>query len=93
VLRRDWNALRPGDRVLVHHSVDGSVRLVAGVVATVAACDGSNAIAVRVDASGGHQTIEPRRLRVHHDPIEADAHCWSCASSTPAEKLPRPRGS
>lgn len=83
MLRRDWNALRPGDRVLVHHSIDGTVRLLAGVVATVSPADGSNEVAIKLDASGGQHVIQPRRLRVHHDPIEADTHCWSCASSAP----------
>ena len=38
MLRLDWNALRTGDRVLVHHATDGDdFDLVAGVVTAVTA--------------------------------------------------------
>lgn len=80
VLRADWNSLRPGDRVMVHHTTDdGGVRLLAGVVATVASGGGANDVAVRV-SHGGTRLVHPGRLSVHHDPIEFDGHCWRCSA-------------
>jgi hypothetical protein len=83
VLRIDWNALRGGDRVLVHHAIDDEVRLVAGVVTAVTAVGGSNDIEVRVTTHRGQRVIHPPRLSVHHDPIEYDGHCWRCAALEP----------
>ena len=60
MLRLDWNALRSGDRVLVHHATEGDdVRLVAGVVTAVTPADGSNDVAVRVSTHSGQQLIRP----------------------------------
>ena len=84
MLRHDWNALRHGDHVLVHHSMDDEVHLVAGVVTAVTADDGGNhIISVRVATHRGQQVVHPRRLSVHHDPIEFDGHCWRCAALAP----------
>lgn len=83
MLRHDWNALRNGDRVLVHHSVDDELRLVAGVVTSVTSGAGGNDIAVRVTTPRGQQLIHPARLSVHRDPIEYNGHCWRCAALDP----------
>jgi hypothetical protein len=84
MLRLDWNALRAGDRVLVHHGSDGGdVHLVAGVVTAVASAAGSNDVTVRVSTLSGQQVIRPPRLSVHHDPIGFDGHCWRCAALVP----------
>jgi hypothetical protein len=83
VLRHDWNALRHGDRVLVHHSIDDQVRLVAGVVTAVTPGQGGNDIAVRLTTHRGQEVVHPRRFSVHHDPIEYDGHCWRCAALAP----------
>ena len=83
MLRHDWNALRGGDRVLVHHSIDNEVRLVAGIVTAVTHDQRCNEVAVRVTTHQGQQLIHPPRLSVHHDPIEYDGHCWRCAALEP----------
>jgi hypothetical protein len=88
VLRHDWNALRSGDRVLVHHSIDEELRLVTGVVTAVTADDGGNDITVRVLTPRGQQVVHPGRLSVHHDPIELDGHCWRCAALGPPTTAP-----
>lgn len=79
MLRLDWNALQSGDHVLVHHSVDGSDRLLAGVVTSVTSTGGSNDVTVRVTDRRRSEDVRPQRLQVHHDPIELDASCWRCA--------------
>ena len=92
MLRLDWNALRSGDRVMVHHATEGDdVRLVAGVVTAVTPADGSNDVAVRVATHSGQQLIRPRRLSVHHDPIGFDGHCWRCAALVPPAPAPKRR--
>ncbi len=84
MLRNDWNALRPGDRVMVHDtSNDGAAHLVAGSVVSVESTGGSNDIAVKVADRGGSRIVHPSRLSVHHDPIEFDGHCWRCTSGDP----------
>lgn len=81
MLRADWNSLRPGDRVMVHHSRgDGAGRLLAGVVTAVAPASGSNEVAVRVSTGNASELLHPGRLSVHHDPIEFDGHCWRCSA-------------
>ena len=92
MLRLDWNALRTGDRVLVHHATDGDVHLVAGVVTEVTPADGSNDVVVRVATLRGQQVIRPPRLSVHHDPIGFDGHCWRCAALVPPATTTKRRG-
>lgn len=87
MLRVDWNALRTGDRVLVHDG-DDAMRLVAGVVVSTAPGAGSNAIAIKL-TGGGSDTVEPQRLTVHHDPIEFDGHCWRCTTIDGAASRPK----
>jgi hypothetical protein len=90
MLRVDWNGLQQGDRVLVHHDVDGAGQLLAGVVTEVVEASGSNEIAVRVQ-SPRTEIIHPQRLRVHHDPVESETHCWRCASHAPPVAAPKKR--
>ena len=92
MLRLDWNALRPGDRVLVHQHVGGNDRLVAGVVTAVEPTAGSNDIAVRLSHSGRTETVHPQRLQVHHDPIEVDGSCWRCATPRAVPQVAKRRG-
>lgn len=80
MLRRDWNALRTRDRVLVHHTVDGDQRLCAGVVIGVQVAGSGNEVEVRIDTERGQETISPSRLAVHRDPIDLDGHCWRCSA-------------
>jgi hypothetical protein len=44
----EWNALRVGDKVLVHDPGDPAMQLLPGVVAMVQTKEGSNDIGVRV---------------------------------------------
>jgi hypothetical protein len=92
VLRLDWNSLRAGDRLLVHHSDVDAVRLLAGVVTSVTLADGCNEVEVRVTTNSGTRVFRPQRLMVHHDPIEFEGHCWRCATLSPPAARAKPRG-
>ena len=88
MLRLEWNALRQGDRVLVHDADDPQLRLLAGVVARVRQTAGSNEVSIRVVKSTGASLIQPQRLAVHHDPVGFDGQCWRCAGPQPATRTP-----
>jgi hypothetical protein len=73
----EWNALRPGDHVVVHDDADAELALHPGVVTIVQPVTGSNDIAVRVTRSGDDEVVvRPRRHAVHLLPI--DEPCWRC---------------
>ena len=80
MLRFEWNALRIGDRVLVHDRSAAQLDLVPGVVTMVDSARGSNDIGIRTEAS----VIRPNRLGVHADPRDERVPCWQCdAAPTP----------
>jgi hypothetical protein len=79
MLRLEWNALRPGDRVAVHDDATAGFPLLDGVVAVVQPTRGANDVAVRIDRGGPISTVvRPRRLAVHIAPIEPMRSCWRC---------------
>ena len=78
MLRREWNALRVGDHVLVHDADDSALTLVPGVVSLVQTASGSNVVAILLAGSDGHRLVKPRRLAVHTDPVGLDEQCWRC---------------
>jgi len=75
VLRFDWNALLPGDQVLVHGA---DMALSSGVVAMVDVLKGSNGVGVRVTTDGQELILWPSRLAVHCDPCDPNEPCWQC---------------
>lgn len=87
MVRLEWNALRMGDRVLVHDLNDAQMRLVSGVVALVDSARGSNDIGVRISSNSGPSRVaRPTRLSVHADPRDVAEACWRCdaiAAATP----------
>ena len=79
MLKLEWNALRVGDKVLVHDASDDDLRLVPGVVALVEPAKGSIDIGIRV--ARGHdvrRVVRPHRLAVHVDPLDLTEPCWRC---------------
>jgi hypothetical protein len=77
--RLEWNALRVGDKVVVHDSSDRAMRLLPGTVALVETVSGPNDIAVRVAPTGELPSVlRPSRLEVHLDPFDATERCWRC---------------
>jgi len=79
MVRLEWNALRVGDKVLLHDPGDSSMRLVPGTVALVQSVQGPNEVAIRVVPKIGRQAVlRPSRLAVHLDPRDPDEACWRC---------------
>jgi hypothetical protein len=78
MLRTDWNALKTGDHVLVHDLEHPEGELVPGVVRLVERAGGSNDVAIALGRAHDQRIVHPRRLAVHHDPIEGDHRCWRC---------------
>jgi hypothetical protein len=77
--RLRWNALRVGDKVLVHDPVDPVSALRPGTVAMVDTMRDSNDIGVRVTFDGhGSKVVRPLRLTVHLDPRDRTESCWRC---------------
>jgi hypothetical protein len=80
MLKFEWNALRVGNKVLMHDPRDVGMRLLGGVVTMVATVAGSNEVAIRVAPNGETaQVLRPRRLTVHLDPRDLSEPCWRCA--------------
>lgn len=79
MLRFEWNALRVGDKVLVHDLGSAAMALVSGVVTTFNTLKGSNSVGIRVATTeGGEVIICPARLAVHLDPCDPTEPCWRC---------------
>lgn len=82
-MRFQWNALRVGDRVIVHDVSDSDLRPVTGVVVIVDCSVGSdygtNDLGVRIGEVGcPSRVVRPTRLSVHLDPIDDADNCWRC---------------
>ena len=79
MLRLQWNALKVGDKVLVHDDADTTLRLEPGIVAMVQTAQGSNDLGVRVAGPAGRVgVVRPSRLSVHLDPRDVNEECWRC---------------
>lgn len=84
MLRFDWNALLPGDQVLVHGA---DMTLSSGVVAIVDVLKGSNGVGVRVTGDGQKVILWPSRLVVHSDPCDPGEPCWQCKALSDAGEV------
>lgn len=74
----EWNALKPGDRVLVHDDRDPGLALHPGVVHLVQTRAGAlNDVAIRL-ARTGPSVVRPRRQAVHGAPLDRHFECWRC---------------
>jgi hypothetical protein len=80
MMRLEWNALRVGDKVLVHDPRDSAMQLLPGVVAMVQTMQGSsNDIGVTVAARRDRPSVlRPSRLAVHADLQDTAEECWRC---------------
>ena len=73
-----WNALRVGDRVMVHDDLDPGLGLDDGAVRLVQTRQhGANEIGIRLD-EGASELLRPRRHAVHLLPIDTRFPCWRC---------------
>jgi hypothetical protein len=79
VLKFEWNALRPGDRVVVHDPRANEMTLTDGVVTGVDIMKGVNGVGIRVGADRGETAVLwPSHLVVHRDPPDPTEPCWRC---------------
>jgi hypothetical protein len=79
VHRFEWNALRVGDKVLVHDLGSAAMALVSGVVTGLNILKGSNSVGIRIAATeGGDVILCPPRQAVHLPPHDPTLPCWRC---------------
>ena len=72
-----WNAVRVGDRVIVHDDLDSGLALHAGVVTLVQTHTQSpNEVTIRLDDRAS--LVRPRRHAVHLLPVDRRFSCWRC---------------
>lgn len=79
MLTFDWNALRTGDRVVLHDGATTEGTLLPGIVTSVSmrTRKGYNGVGVRIAATGGlHDIVWPSPFTVHRD--GPDERCWRC---------------
>ena len=84
MLKFEWDALRVGDRVVVHETVGTEFPLLAGTVTMVEtkrSRRGVNGVGVRVESEdGGVRVVWPSFLAAHYDPPDPTEDCWRCAA-------------
>ena len=81
MLEFQWNALRLGDRVVIHDDLDPTFGLHDATVSLVRPhFPGASEIGVRRD---DQPTVmfRPWRHAVHLTPVACDPECWRCAAS------------
>ena len=79
MLKFDWNALRIGDRVLVHDAESPQLTLLLGVVTMIDARKGAKRAGVLFDSSDDQRSIRwPSYLTMHRDPRGPTDRCWRC---------------
>jgi hypothetical protein len=80
--RFDWNGLRPGTGVFVHHSPATARRAdAAKVVFVTVRPGGGNEVGLRlVDGS----VVWPSWFATHIEPVASAGACWRCAQPEPA---------
>lgn len=77
MLQLQWNALRAGDRVLVHDDLNLGLAPSEGLVTFVTTRSHQpNDIAIRILTSG--KVVTPRRHAVHLMPLDPRMPCWRC---------------
>ena len=80
MLTFQWNALRTGDRVIVHDDLDPDLGLHEGVVELVQTVrSGANDVGIRLDDRPS-DVLRPWRHAVHLLPIDPRYPCWRCAA-------------
>ncbi len=86
MLRFDWNALEPGDHVLLHDDDSKALTLIDGVVETVIAARDTNDVGIRL--APDRPVVHPRRSSVHASPVDRSEPCWRCDA---VARLAQPR--
>ena len=82
MLEFQWNALRVGDRVVVHDDLDPHLTAHDATVELVQTrSPAANEVAVRLD-DRPTVILRPRRHAVHLVPIDRRSDCWRCLASS-----------
>jgi hypothetical protein len=90
MMRLEWNALRVGDKVVVHDPTDPAMQLLPGSVALVETVSVPNDIGVRVASTSDRpKVLWPSRLAVHLDPLDPAEECWRCDAIVAETRLRR----
>lgn len=83
MLKFQWNALRRGDRVLVHDPRAADLGVRAGIVTLVDAHNSSHDVGIRLNAdTATDRVVWPGRFAVHLDPINDADDCWRCKDNS-----------
>ena len=90
MLKFEWNALRPDDKVLVHEPGRADLALISGTVVLIDSRRRLNGVGIAVTASNGERKVLwPSSLLVHHDPRDgndASEPCWRCEALAEAKE-------
>lgn len=79
-----WNALRAGDRVMVHDDREPGLELHEGAVRLIQTRQpGANEIYIRLDDPAS-EMLRPRRHAVHLLPVDPGFPCWRCDAIAPS---------
>jgi hypothetical protein len=84
MLRFQWNALRRGDRVLVHDAREVDLGVRAGIVALVDVRISGHDVGISLTTdTATARVVWPGRFAVHLDPIADADDCWRCNDNPP----------
>jgi uncharacterized protein YwbE len=79
VLTLEWNALREGDKVVVHDQDKKERAPKRGVVALIDTESHIHGVGIRTaNANGTNVIVWPSYLAVHRDPRDQAEPCWRC---------------
>ena len=85
MLKFEWNALRSGDKVLVHDPRSPEMALTSAVVMVSDTRKGANGVGMRLPTDGGDDLILwPSRLVVHPDPATRPSRVGDARNSRTA---------
>ena len=84
MLKLQWNALRPGDRVAVHDEAKSQSPLNDGVVVLVQKAADSNDVSVQLNRTAAQKrsVVHPHRWTVHQVPRDPTEACWRCEAAS-----------
>ena len=78
--RFEWNAMREGDAVHLHHSPETQRRAAPASVEIVHMTPGDNELGIRIDGDvdRAYGVLWPSRLTAHVAPVADRGDCWRC---------------
>jgi hypothetical protein len=86
--RFEWDGLRVGDTVFVHHSAATHRRAESGTVAFLEMRPRTgNKVGVLFGPAAGHDVVWPTWVECHVEPVGPGTSCWRCGD---ADREPAP---